>query len=672
MAPSHLNPDVPSITSHSDENTRPRKRSRHIDLDGMSSADFGLPRYGSSTRDYTPLWANLKTSEGTQSPKRDQIDPISFRDGYAQVLACDIAPTPNSVGNLTPQTPGHRDSKLHTLLHAIHRPDLFEVLLEAGVTDFWLPLPKRLASKWLKNQELANFLWHQEVSLAMDIPAELHGSHLSITDFEQLSFQETDQELDFLGAGGFGEVFRVKRQLDGQEYACKSMIRRGTYKMQRDLMLNFEREVSGMRKVQHQHCVDLVASCTSMDSVYILSSPVADVDLARFLDLDLDSNQLCVLSGAVGCIASALAYLHKLGIRHDDLKPNNVLIHGPNVLLTDFGFCLDASDTGITTTMGPPKHFTRRYSAPEVFEHAPRSRLSDIWSMGCILFDIVSRLHGYKLQELNRFWLLNGTMRDSYAENTAATEAWFTMLSDSSTPHKHASPSGLQWLLSFIKSLLLEPDRLMRPTAAQVVKRLDEASQDQSFYGHEGPLWMGSCCKLLATGSNGAVHSPLWREPLGRPSFDMFGTDIGFAQLFYDTDLRLIPCGDNVFNPGDSINVSFGDNNDFRDFNLRVKKLLDRVDIPSQERLSEVSQLSRAELMKSLYLHSACDIYYDNICLRLRLEGDLESYSYTARIVVVVLQLERRPMRGVPFITLVFDPEIPETLRPIYLRRAEL
>lgn len=118
-----------------------------------------------------------------------------------------------------------------------------------------------------------------------------------------------------MGAGGFGEVHHVQNPGNGQAYACKTMTRPVRYDAHIDLMRNFRREVMGMRRVRHQHCVNLVASCTDPDSVTILSYPVADGDLANFLNADLDTSQYEVLRHSIGCITSALAYLHKLHIR---------------------------------------------------------------------------------------------------------------------------------------------------------------------------------------------------------------------------------------------------------------------------------------------------------------------------------------------------------------------
>jgi hypothetical protein len=71
-----------------------------------------------------------------------------------------------------------------------------------------------------------------------------------------------------------------------------------------------------MRRVRHLHCVSIITSFTDMDSVALLSYPVADMDLAAFLDMDLNVLQLSTLRSAVGCITAALSYLHEQGIRY--------------------------------------------------------------------------------------------------------------------------------------------------------------------------------------------------------------------------------------------------------------------------------------------------------------------------------------------------------------------
>ncbi|KAH7083945.1 kinase-like domain-containing protein, partial [Paraphoma chrysanthemicola] len=172
-----------------------------------------------------------------------------------------------------------------------------------------------------------------------------------------------------------------------------------------------------MQQVDHQHCVKFIGSYTDVDHVNILSSPVADMDLAVFLDQDLGIEAKKILYRGIGCLCNAINYLHQNNIRHEDLKPQNVLIHGDNILLTDFGFSLDFSDDCVSTTTGRPSAWTIRYSAPEVLNFAPRNRATDIFSLGCVLVEMISGLHGQSLATVKAFWKHTGNGQSSFAHN---------------------------------------------------------------------------------------------------------------------------------------------------------------------------------------------------------------------------------------------------------------
>ena len=62
-----------------------------------------------------------------------------------------------------------------------------------------------------------------------------------------------------------------------------------------------------------------------------------------------------ILQRAIGCLASGLAFMHEQTIRHKDIKPQNILIHGGSVLYTDFGISLDFGQQGNSTTTGNPQ-----------------------------------------------------------------------------------------------------------------------------------------------------------------------------------------------------------------------------------------------------------------------------------------------------------------------------
>ena len=207
----------------------------------------------------------------------------------------------------------YSNPRLYYIVYKMGRWDLFPGILDAGITDLWLPLHKRLVRKWMHNDtDTRTFMKYQEFILDENIPANLQGRHFTLDNMDQLDLRT----ITFLGAGGFGEVHSVQNRANGQVYACKTMARPVRFDAHAEMMRNFKREITGMSRVHHRHCVDLIASCTDTDSVTILSSPVADSgDLSNLLDADLNLDQLKILRHSVGCITSALTYLHGLHIR---------------------------------------------------------------------------------------------------------------------------------------------------------------------------------------------------------------------------------------------------------------------------------------------------------------------------------------------------------------------
>ena len=223
--------------------------------------------------------------------------------------------TSNSLGTLflheNEMSEWHENRKLCLILYHIKRGHLLQQFLNSQVTDLWLPIPKRVVQRILEEQDRKPFLDAQEEYLRDEMPSYLDGQHLSLMDSDSMGLEEVRP----LGSGGYGEVHHVIHPQTGREYARKVMKRPMGFNNHCEFMKRFKKELSGMRRVEHHHLVKLTAACTDTEKVMLLSLPVADMDLSTFLDLDLDKNQRDILHKAVGCITSALTYLHQLNIR---------------------------------------------------------------------------------------------------------------------------------------------------------------------------------------------------------------------------------------------------------------------------------------------------------------------------------------------------------------------
>jgi serine/threonine protein kinase len=87
-----------------------------------------------------------------------------------------------------------------------------------------------------------------------------------------------------------------------------------------------------------------VHSYTDPKYFALLMNPVGECNLSEYYELARGSpDKLSLLRSFFGCLANALQYVHSIKIRHRDIKPQNVLVKGERVYLTDFGklHCVD-------------------------------------------------------------------------------------------------------------------------------------------------------------------------------------------------------------------------------------------------------------------------------------------------------------------------------------------
>lgn len=91
-------------------------------------------------------------------------------------------------------------------------------------------------------------------------------------------------------------------------------------------------------------------------------------------------------------IVCGLLYCHNNLIIHRDLKPQNILIHNQSVKIADFGSACKVS----TNIVLSHNIVTLRYRAPEILDNNPYSLPIDIWSLGCVLFEMIINEQAFK------------------------------------------------------------------------------------------------------------------------------------------------------------------------------------------------------------------------------------------------------------------------------------
>ena len=97
-------------------------------------------------------------------------------------------------------------------------------------------------------------------------------------------------------------------------------------------------------------------------------------------------------------MALALFYLHERKILHRDLKTQNIFLKNGKIRLGDFGIAkvLDSTRDFANTCIGTPY-----YMSPELFKNRPYSYKSDIWALGCVLYELCNLRHAFDAQSIN-------------------------------------------------------------------------------------------------------------------------------------------------------------------------------------------------------------------------------------------------------------------------------
>src|SRR5690349_18073246 len=203
--------------------------------------------------------------------------------------------------------------------------------------------------------------------------------------------------LDALGAGGMGEVYRARDTRLDRTVAIKILpeqLSSDPIRKQR-----FEREAKTISSLNHPHICTL-HDVGSQDGIsYLVMECVEGETLAKRLEkgpLPLEQ----VLKYGMQ-IADALDKAHRSGVVHRDLKPGNVMLTTAGAKLLDFGLAKPVSPlaSGMTLTAETPRAAmteegvivgTFQYMSPEQVEGKELDGRSDIFSLGAVLFEMVT------------------------------------------------------------------------------------------------------------------------------------------------------------------------------------------------------------------------------------------------------------------------------------------
>jgi eukaryotic-like serine/threonine-protein kinase len=194
-----------------------------------------------------------------------------------------------------------------------------------------------------------------------------------------------------LGAGGMGEVYRARDVRLGRDVAIKVLPE--LLATDPDALARFEREMQTLAALSHPHIVSIYDVGRQGSIAYAVTELLQGETLA-----DITARGALPVRKAIEYgvqIARALGAAHERGIVHRDLKPANVFIGSDgHVKVLDFGLARNAAavDAGLTMSGTRPGMVmgTVGYMAPEQARGLAVDHRADIFSFGCVMYEMVS------------------------------------------------------------------------------------------------------------------------------------------------------------------------------------------------------------------------------------------------------------------------------------------
>ncbi len=252
---------------------------------------------------------------------------------------------------------------------------------------------------------------HCLVALGLDEKTEELEADQTVPSANPLD--DFDYELlERIGRGGMGVVYRARQRSLDRIVALK-MIAVGD-SASPGMLARFHREAEMAAKLDHPNIVSIIEVGEFQGNPFLVMRLVEGDDLAaRMPDLALPAEargtrayqSQTAIARIIAAVARAVDFAHSRGVLHRDLKPSNILLDQENrPHLTDFGIAktLD-QETGLTQTaelLG-----TLCYMSPEQAAGKATSRAADIYSLGAILYELLTRqrpFEGAKMEVLHR------------------------------------------------------------------------------------------------------------------------------------------------------------------------------------------------------------------------------------------------------------------------------
>lgn len=200
--------------------------------------------------------------------------------------------------------------------------------------------------------------------------------------YKAKAYHATYEKLRLLGAGTFGDVFLCQHVHTQQFVAIKKLEKKKLFRLQQVQRTLTEKRILTL---SHPFITKLYSAFETHDNLYLVLEYCPGGDLYTLLERE-ESVHPDAIAFFVASIVLVLQHLHSHNIIYRDLKPENILLDAKGfVRLADFGLAKEHmyENTKTSSMCG-----SAEYIAPEVLLGEGYTKAADLWSLGCLVFEL--------------------------------------------------------------------------------------------------------------------------------------------------------------------------------------------------------------------------------------------------------------------------------------------